>query len=108
MAKMVTPITDEQVAELEVAHGRVAHCKGKGGSWECVFRKPKRAEYKAFRSKSHGSGKADALEALAKQTVVFPSALEFEAMLEDYPGIPEACADVFMTLAGMVTEESEK
>ncbi len=108
-------ISAEQIAELEVKYQRIGHLRGKvpaGGTdspWECVFRKPSRAEYKMFRSRSHNPSQvADAQEALARACVVHPSKEAFDALLEDYPGIPEAAGNMFKNLVGMAAEEDVK
>ncbi len=105
-------------------------------AWEVVFRKPTRLEYKAFkRSTSRPEQQSDAQEVLARscivavatgagptieiegQTsggVVTPAAAAgavrkaFDALLEDYPAIPEAASTGFIALSGLVGEEGEK
>ncbi len=102
-------LTAEQLKELETNHKRVKRVVGKNGAWECVFRKPDRAEYKRFKSMANNPALLpDAQEALARATVVYPSREAFDALLEDYPGIPEAAADALLELAGVSVDESAK
>lgn len=109
---MVAPevISQEKLLELEAKHGRigvVTHPDGK--SWTVVLRKPRRAEYKMFRAHSNDPRRApDAQENLIKQTCVFPDAAGLEALLEDWPGIPEACGRTLIELAGMSGLEQGK
>lgn len=114
-------ITQDELAKLEGQYGRVGHIKGKpypkvgedpskaAPAWEVVLRKPTRAEYKRFRSQSHNPQMvADAQEVLARCCCVFPSKEAFDALLEDYPGIPEAATPVIKDLLGLSVDESEK
>lgn len=106
---MEVRLTKEQIDELEVTHKRVAHLVGKGGTWEIVIRKPTRSEYKQFRANNHNEARvADAQEVLARQCVVYPSKEAFDALLEDWPGIPEAAGKAFRELMGMAVEEDLK
>lgn len=74
--------------------------------YEVVFRKPTRAEYKQYRARSHNDQlKPDAQEALCRQCVVHPSVEAFDALLEDYPAIPEAASEALMRLTGMAAEQ---
>ncbi len=102
-------ITDEQMAELEAKHGRIGRLRGRDGGWECVFRKPTRAEFKAFRARAHNPPqRAEAQEILARSCVVFPSREGFDALLEDYPAICDssAASELFERLMHGAVEES--
>ena len=102
-------LTDEQVAEYETEHKRVARLRGQNGAWEVVLRKPTRAEYKQFRSRSHDPSKApDAQELLVRQCCVYPSREAFDALLEDWPGIPEACGEAIKSLTGLSATDDVK
>lgn len=102
--------TDEDLANLEATHKRigvVTHHDSK--SWCVVLRKPTRAEYKRFRSWINQPQKSDiAQEQLFKDTVVFPAKGEIEALLDEWPGIPEACGKMLAELAGMSAVEQGK
>lgn len=103
--------TDEQLAALEATHGRigvVTHHDGK--SWVVVLRKPKRGEYKQFRAQSSDTAQRPmAQERLFVATCVYPGTpAEIDALLEDWPGIPEACGTMLMSLAGMAGTEQGK
>jgi len=102
-------IPPERVAALRELHGRVEHVKSKyEGQWEVVLRKPKRAEYKAFRAGAQGNN-PDAQENLVRQLIVEPEgAAAIDALIEDYAGIPEACSDAIFKLTGMKAEELAK
>ena len=102
-------ISQAQLNELEAAHKRIAHIVGKGEAWEIVLRKPTRAEYKQFRSKTHNPSQvADAQEILVRQIVVYPNRETFDALLEDYPGSPESCGPTLQDLVGMTADEQGK
>ena len=103
-------LTEQQVEELRTQHGRIAHLVGKGGAWEVVLRKPTRAEVKKFRADAHNPATApNAQETLCRAIVVYPpKGPAFEALLDDYPGIPEAFTGQIQDLIGMSVEESGK
>lgn len=102
-------LTEEQIEAFRTSHGRIAHVVGKAG-WEVVFRKPTRNEYKRFRAIANDPAQvANCQEVLARACIVYPEkATEFDALLDDFPGIPEACGKALGELCGMQTEESTK
>ena len=106
---IMTTITQEQLDQWESQHKRILHVVGKNNAWEVVLRKPTRAEYKMFRSNAHDKAKlADAQEILARQIVLSPDAVSFDALLDDYPGIPEAIGPYLADLVGAVGDEQGK
>jgi hypothetical protein len=97
-------ITEEKIAELESTHKRVAVVTCAEGEWQVAFRKPSRAEYKRFRSSINDPQlSADATEQLARTLVVYPSREAFDALLEEWPAIPEASSKALLRLMGMAT-----
>ena len=106
---MAAAPTEEEIQKLRETHGRIEVVTGKGGAWVVVYRKPTRAEYKRFRAMSHRpEAVADAQEALARSCAVFPAKAEYDALLEDYPAIPEASGKALGDLAGISAEETGK
>lgn len=109
-------ISPERVRALAELHGRVEHVKSRFTTgdppqpqWEVVLRKPKRAEYKAFRAAAHGPAVADALETLVRQIMVEPEAPEAkDALIEEWPGLPEACDPFVQKLTGLAAEQLAK
>jgi len=102
-------LSKEQLDQIEEKYKRVAHLKGKGEPppWEMVLRKPTRAEYKMFRSQTHNPAQvADAQEMLVRKLCVFP--VDVDALIEEWPGIPEACGKAIQHLTGLETEETGK
>ncbi len=111
MGYQFTPPSDEQIAALEATHGRIgvmAHSDDK--SWVVVLRKPNGGEYKRFRAQSVDTAqRAMAQERLFTSTCVYPSTpAEVQALLDEWPGIPEACGSLLMSLAGMAGNERGK
>ena len=118
----MTQISQDQLDALEAAHRRIAHVLGKDDAWEIVLRRPRRDEYKAFRSRVHNASQiADAQELLCRQVVVAVGALialdkastlavqnAFGDLLEEYPGIPEACGKTLEALVGAAGDEAVK
>lgn len=98
------------LVELEAKHRRIGVIShADGSSWVVVLRKPARAEYKMFRASANNPAKApEAGETLVKQTCVYPDAATLDALLEDWPGIPEACTKTIVELAGMSGVEQGK
>lgn len=104
-------IPKEKIEELEATHKRIAVVRGNGDppAWEIVMRKPTRAEYKMFRAQLTNPAQApDAQEILVRKCVVYPDAAAFDAMLEDYPAIPEAVGDALRRLIGLGAAEDTK
>lgn len=80
-------------------------------AWECVFRAPNRNEYKMYRANAHNRDRvADAGDALAIQTNVYPGREAFQALIEKFPAIPEALtgSDDLKAITGLATEEGAK
>lgn len=104
-------IPKEKIEELESMHKRIAVLRGVGDppAWEIVLRKPSRAEYKMFRAQIMNPAQApDAQEILVRKCVVFPDAAGFDALLEDYPAIPEAASEAIKRLTGLGAAEDTK
>lgn len=102
--------TDVDKYRAEYPQG-IVHLVGKGQMWECVFRAPTRNEYKMFRANAHNTARvADANDTLAIQTNVYPGREAFMALLEKFPGIPEAFAsdDDLKAMTGVAVEEGAK
>jgi len=100
--------TEEEIAALDAQYKRTAVVKavrsnGEGPIWCVVLRKPSRPEYKLWRSQTHDEGlKADSQELLVRKLIVWPKldAAGIEALLDDWPGIPEACGQALLDLTG--------
>lgn len=104
-------LTAEQIAELEAKHGEIAILNGPNGVYQVAFRKPKRAEWKLFRSNARNEAKrADAEEGLSMACIVYPERSEYVALLEKYPAIPDtvAFAKAIERLMALAAEEEGK
>lgn len=104
-------ISQEKLDALETQYKRigvVTHPDGK--SWAVVLRKPTRSEYKLFKANANNANtQSEAQEKLFKCTCVVPEGQPaIDALLEDWPGIPEACAKTFQMLLGMTGVEEGK
>jgi hypothetical protein len=91
---------DDTIAELEAQHGRTVTVRSKEnhGGWVCVFRKPKRLEWKRFQQEQSKQN-TDALENLCRTIRVYPSKEEFMALLEEHPALPIACSEAIAEIA---------
>lgn len=99
----VEKLSADKINELEKLHKRIHVLDDTDGEWQVVFRKPNRAEYKRFKTQINSAEHAsDAAETLARQLVVHPSPEAFDALLDEFPGIPEAASKAFLRLAGAV------
>lgn len=99
----------DEIEKLRAQHQDIATAVGDRQQWECVFRRPTRAEYKRFRSMMFNPAtQPEAQEQLARVCVVHPSREAFDALLERYPAIPEAVAQDILKLAGISVDESLK
>lgn len=101
-------ISEEQLATLQREHRRVKVISI--GDIEFAIRAPKRHEYKAFRAKAMGEQKDSALEDLLRIIVVYPSRVDFDVLLDDYPGVAEskAVGKAVEAFVGMVADETGK
>jgi hypothetical protein len=106
ISERVVRITESELLELEARYGRIAHIKGEDDAWEIVLRKPTRAEYKIFRGMLHDEArKSDAVEMMFWKMCVVPADKQMlDALVNDYPAIPEACAGKILKLAGTGVE----
>lgn len=123
-------LSQAELDELVVKHGEIWRLEGKAvnckvkasdGSdkivdemrvpWEIVIRKPERKDYKLFRSNAQRPEKRDmAQEILLRSCLVSPLLKDFDRLLDEYPGIPEApsVSEALSEATGMASEESEK
>lgn len=109
-------LTEEQIKEIEaspLAKGRpctVVRGKRKSdGSfpWEVVVRKPTRPEYKNYRALAV-KGDPEAQEVIFRMVCVHPPKEAFDALLDDFPAIPEAAAKAIGDLVGIDADEPVK
>lgn len=101
---MPTPkfeIAPEQLADLKAKHGELAAVETVVGT--CVFRCPDEAQFCAYLARARGgaAAKSDANEKLVRGCRVFPGPDEFDDAIERKPGLPKACIDGVLTLAGV-------
>jgi hypothetical protein len=102
-------LSPEKISELEATHKRIAHVRDIDGEWEVVYRRPSRAEYRRFRSSINDPQQsADATEQLARSLVVYPSREAFDALLEEWPAIPEGSSKALLRLMGTATTQEGK
>jgi hypothetical protein len=100
-------LTDEQVAELEKANGEIVVVKTKVGP--CAFRVPRKKEYDRYKATLFKDAtRSMAPEMLVKMTVVYPSAQDFESLVDKAPGIVETCIGPVLELAGVNAEAEVK
>src|SRR5882724_5234136 len=101
--------TKLQELRTKARDGRIEHVVGKGDAWEIVLGAPSRPIYKKFRAMSHNASLvADAQEDFCRATVMYPDRIAFDALLDRFPGIPEACGNAIQSLCGMATESDLK
>lgn len=102
-------ITQEQIDALEAEHKRIAVVRLQDTDVVVVYKKPNRGQYKQFRSRINNEALApDATEQLARVLVVYPSPEAFDALLEEWPAIPEASSKALLRLMGMAAEPDLK
>lgn len=107
VARLITTLSDTQIDELREKHGDIRVIGTMLG--DCVFATPTRPNCKRFSSMlSDDKRKADAVEFLVRSCVVHPSREEFEAMLDEKPGILWTCAPPVQELAGFSSEPEVK
>lgn len=105
---MLTPEQTEAVKALEEKHGRIGlvhseDTKADGTyEWFVVLRKPTSAEYKQIKSLAHKEQSEKVTEAALRRLAVLPGAStpELDALLAEWPGIPDAAYPMYMKLSG--------
>ncbi len=108
--------TKETLDALDAKHRRTALVFSRqegadGPLWAVVLRKPSRPEYKQWRAQSHDdAAKADSQEVLVRKLIVWPELdpAGLEALLDDWPGIPEACGNALLDLTGAAGKADAK
>lgn len=115
----MTRISDEKIEQLRKEHAHVHHltCRlpegGDADVYEVVCKRPNRAEFKRFlseRGKCQGDvQRADeVLEAFLRRHLLLPDKLEFDAMLDERPGLLETFASKLLDLCGAGAEVEAK
>lgn len=114
------PIDEQTLESLKAKHGSVLHLKffdpndereekDRTPAAEIVVKRPSRAAYKRWRSMIvDDAKKADAVETLMKDAVVHPTLPEWEAMLDEYPALPETFGGEVLKLLGANTKADAK
>lgn len=90
-------LSEEQVKSYEAQHGDVAHVIGPKDTptsepaWELVMRRPKKAEYRYYKTQMQGERtKVDANENLLRMIVVYPDSATFDKLLDKFWAIPDS------------------
>lgn len=101
------------IEELQAKHKTIGLVVARDEkSWAVVLRKPNRGEYKMFRANSNNAAQVSAAqETLFKSIALLPDGQQaVDALLNKWPGIPEACAaaGTFQRLSGMAGTEQGK
>ena len=107
MTQVQEMLSDEQIAALEKEYGEIVVVATKVGP--CAFRVPRKKEYDRYKSTLFKEAtRSAAPELLVKMCVVYPSAAEFEAMVDKAPAIVDTCVSPVLELAGMNSEADTK
>lgn len=98
-------IDEKIIDEAKAKHGTVLHLvhadEDGGVLAEVLVKKPSRAAYKRFRAMSFDEKqRADAMETLMRDAVVYPAQAEWDAMLDVYPALCETFAKDVLALLG--------
>ena len=105
-------VTEELLEKLKAEHKYVAYVNGEFDDeivWEVVLRKPTAKEYKMLRAQvSDGSQKATAGEVVFRKIIIYPDRDKIDALLEEWPGVAEACGGAINKLSGLVANEGSK
>ena len=112
--------TADELQALETQHRRIAVVRAQDDitvtnpdgtkttrpEWEVVLRRPDRKEYKQLRAQSHNPATlADAQEITVRKLIVYPVGTAVDVLLDDFPGIPEACGAALLRLSGAAGRE---
>lgn len=99
-------VTDEALAELKAKHGERKVLKlttaTPEGVIEVAVLKPGRKEYERFRKQLGDDNKRDAaLENLLRAQVLSPERAQFDALLDEFPALPEEFGKPLLTAIGL-------
>ncbi len=106
--------TPEQIAALEAKHRRVivVHASLEENDepvWSVVLRKPTRPEYKMVRAELLDEArKPDATERLFRKICVLPDGAGIDALLDEWPAVPEACSEFMLAMLGAAGKADAK
>ena len=102
-------LTEEQITELRTKHGRIAHVVGEDDEWEVVIKAPTRDQYFALKAALQDDAqKPKAQEQLFRMILVHPPIAEVDALLQNFPAIPDACSDDILKLLGAKAKKRQK
>lgn len=105
---MATTIDPATLDALREKHGEL-HELPLGEGEAVLVRRPRRADYKKFRGKADREAtRADALEILARDCIVWPDVAAFEAMLERRPALADVVGGKLLELAGLSEDPDTK
>jgi hypothetical protein len=105
------PFSKEETDKLQAAYGKVylLEAKFEGVTYEVAVRRPRRAEYKAYRSAAFAPDKKEfAVETLLLDVLVSPSREEFDKMLDAFPAGTEVFGAKVVEMLGNNVEASAK
>ena len=95
--------SEDTIQRLKAEHGELYELEVRG--YAVLFRPPRRAEYRRFRALALDEQKrAEALERLTRDCVVWPTPEEFDALLERLPALGEVIGAKLVELAGAMEE----
>jgi hypothetical protein len=100
------PPTDDQINDLKSKFGKVFEVhferEDEEGEVSVFVRKPKKAEYDRFnREAMDEDRRPSAMANLTRDCVVYPDRVQFDALLEDLPGLTITVGDKLLRLAGL-------
>lgn len=78
---------------------------------EVIVRPPTRGEYEVYKNKladAKPGKRMAANEALVRGVLVYPSIEEFDALLEEKPGLVESYLEKVLELAGLVEDSTSR
>ena len=105
----------ETLSELEAKYRRLAIVKSPDirndgePEWFVLLRPPNRAEYKQLKAMlNNDTQRTVAVEGLMRKLAVYPDPAAVDAMIDEWPGIPEGCWPTIERLAGAAGSEERK
>jgi len=99
-------IDEATLQKLKAEHGDGLYLL-EAGDYSIVARAPGRQIWKKFRATLTTDRKAESLELLVRDCLVHPAGAEFEAMLEERPGLAETFGNELADIAG-AGDEAER
>jgi hypothetical protein len=97
---------DDALDKAETEHGAKRVRLVRGDSGAVILKRPHMVTFRKFQDR--GTTDSEALEALIKPCILWPTKAEFDALMQEEPALLQRCANAVCALAGVRVDEVTK